>query len=130
MPRFKDTSSGIACVQTSPISLLHAEKGRLRNRVPNRVPAPCCFSRIRGPRSDWLLDSRHYLESTRIIVRNTRDNLCCMNFNGAKTCRRCSVMSCDCVLCFSPIVNHNDKQILIKILKIVKKSFLCSLWLT
>ena len=47
----------LACVQTSPISLLHAEKGRLRNAVANRVPVPCCFSRIRGPHSDWLLDT-------------------------------------------------------------------------
>ena len=28
-----------ACVQTSPISFVAAEKGRLRNAVANRVPA-------------------------------------------------------------------------------------------
>ena len=27
----------VACVQTSPISLLHTEKGRLRNAIANRV---------------------------------------------------------------------------------------------
>ena len=63
---FRQDASVVACVQMSPISLLHAEKGHLRNCVPNRVPAPCCFSRIRGLCSDWLLDRRHCLESTRI----------------------------------------------------------------
>ena len=51
----------LACVQTSPISfnLLHAEKGRLRKAVPNRVPVSRCFFRIWGPRSDGFVNSRH-----------------------------------------------------------------------
>ena len=32
----------LACMQTSPIPLLHAENGRLRNAVPNRVPVSHC----------------------------------------------------------------------------------------
>ena len=46
-----------ACVQTSPISLLHAEKGRLRNRVPIIVfQSPAVSPEFWGPCSDWLLD--------------------------------------------------------------------------
>ena len=41
------------------ISFASRGKGRLRNAVPNRVPVSRCFSRIREPRSDWFLNSRH-----------------------------------------------------------------------
>ena len=41
------------------ISFASHGKGRLRNAVPNRVPVSRCFSRIRGPRSDCFLNSRH-----------------------------------------------------------------------
>ena len=41
------------------ISFASRGKGRLRNAVPNRVPVSRCFSRIRGPSSDWFLNSRH-----------------------------------------------------------------------
>ena len=34
----QNVTDPLACVQTSPFPLLHAEKGRLRNAFPNRVP--------------------------------------------------------------------------------------------
>ena len=51
----------IACVQTSPISFAHAEKGRLRNAVANRVPVSCWVSKILGTRCDRLTHSVHCL---------------------------------------------------------------------
>ena len=41
--------------------LLHAEKGRLRNAVANRVPASCWVLKILGTRCDRLTHSAHCL---------------------------------------------------------------------
>ena len=41
--------------------LLHAEKGRLRNAVANRVPASCWVPKILGTRCDRLTHSAHCL---------------------------------------------------------------------
>ena len=41
--------------------LLHAEKGRLRNAVANRVPASCWVPKILGTRCDRLAHSAHCL---------------------------------------------------------------------
>ena len=41
--------------------LLHAEKGRLRNAVVNRVPASCWVPKILGTRCDRLTHSAHCL---------------------------------------------------------------------
>ena len=51
----------VACVQTSPISFMHAEKGRLRNAVVNRVLASCWVPKILGTRCDRLTHSAHCL---------------------------------------------------------------------
>ena len=40
--------------------LLHAEKGRLRNAVPNRVPASCWVPKILGTRCDRLTHSGQF----------------------------------------------------------------------
>ena len=41
--------------------LLHAEKGRLRNAVANRVPASCWVPKILGTRCDRLTHSSYCL---------------------------------------------------------------------
>ena len=51
----------IAFVQTSPISLLPAEKGRLRNAVANLVPASHCVPKILGTSCGRLTHSLHCL---------------------------------------------------------------------
>ena len=50
---------GVSLRADVSISFASRGKGRLRNAVPNCVPVSRCFSRIRGPRSDWFLNSRH-----------------------------------------------------------------------
>ena len=55
------TVSGCLRADVSYFLLLHAEKGRLRNAVANRVPASCWVPKILGTRCDRLTHSAHCL---------------------------------------------------------------------
>ena len=55
------TKLGLPACRRLLFRLLHAEKGRLRNAVANRVPASCWVPKILGTRCDRLTHSAHCL---------------------------------------------------------------------